>query len=186
MAFSFYHLPDSSIDSAFVWAHQADPTAKLYYNEYFYAGPEYGGTRMPYKIDFTYEVVQGLLERGVPIDGIGFQSHLCTETFPGKEVFAADVKRFTDLGIKVYISELDIRLVKEITPDTLQRQGEIFQDVMEVVLENDHCNSLTFWGFNDQQTFSVDGLGKYYAPTLMDSTYLPKPTWYGIRKALKQ
>ena len=87
-------LGSAYIDSSFTWARAAaGPDIKLYYNEYFYHGAPYGGDRIQSKVDFAYEVVSGMVERGVPIDGMGFQSHIPAIGYPGKAVVAADMKQ---------------------------------------------------------------------------------------------
>ncbi len=193
-SFWYDNLGAEYLDSAFVWAHQADPEAKLIYNEYFYGGASYGGLRMPHKVDFTFNKVKGLLDRGIPVHAVGLQTHLSDKTFK-KSVFEADLKRFTDLGIEVLITELDVQLAKpktnkpypeyiaDATPETYQKQAEVYKSVMEVVLNNDKCNTLTVWGFNDAQTFSVSVLKQNFDPTICDSLYVPKPAWYGLRDA---
>lgn len=69
-SFWYDNLGESFVDSSFHWARENAPDAKLYYNDYYYHGAAYGGNRIPHKIDFTYDVVSGLLARGVPIDGV--------------------------------------------------------------------------------------------------------------------
>ncbi len=197
-SFWYEHLGELFVDSAFIWANQADPDAKLIYNEYFYGGAGYGGVYMEDKVDFTYNRIHGLLERGVPVHAVGLQSHVSDKTFD-KELFEANVRRFTDgLGIEVLITELDVQLAvaqnpdgtandtPDANPETYQKQAEVYKSVMEVVLDNPKCNTLTLWGFNDAQTYSVSILEKKYDPTICDSLYVPKPAWYGLRDALLQ
>lgn len=62
------------IDSAFVWAHRADPEAKLYLNEY---GSEFTGNT---KSNAIYNFLKGIKERGIPITGIGMQCHFTVNT----------------------------------------------------------------------------------------------------------
>jgi Glycosyl hydrolase family 10/Carbohydrate binding domain len=65
------NIGDDYMDLAFQWARAADPSAKLYYND-FGIGGEYGGS----KADGAFNFIKGMVERGVPIDAVGFQLHL--------------------------------------------------------------------------------------------------------------
>jgi endo-1,4-beta-xylanase len=84
------------------WARAADPDVLLFYNEV-------GIERVGPKSDFTYEKIRDLLAKGVPIDGIGFQSHISIHCYPAESNLRANIRRFADLGLKVNISELDAR-----------------------------------------------------------------------------
>lgn len=177
----FDSLGTDIIDSAFFWVDALAPKAKLFYNDYYYHGAAYGGQRMQHKIDFTYEVVKKLLSKKIPIDAVGFQSHLSLQGYPGKEAIAKDFKRFTDLGLEVYVTELDVAITGDKTKEKLQKQAQIFKDILEIVLENPQVKTLTLWGFNDAQTWQ----GAKKAPVIMDSAYTHKPAWDSLYQTLK-
>ena len=92
------------IEQAFQWAHQADPNALLFYNDYNIEdlGP---------KSDAVYAMVQDFKSRGVPIDGVGFEMHIPLGNYPTISGFTANLARFTALGVQVQITEMDVRLV---------------------------------------------------------------------------
>ncbi len=174
-------LGPSYIDSSFAWARAATgPDIKLFYNEYFYHGAPYGGARIPTKIDFAYEVVSGLVDRGVSIDGMGFQSHIPAIGYPGKEVVAADMKRFTDLGLDVYITELDVQLTTPVTQEKLEQQAVVYKEMFEIALENPLIKLICLWQFNDDQSW----LGAESEACIMDSAYNPKPAYDSIQAVL--
>ena len=81
------------IDMAFRWAHEADPDALLFYNDY--AGEGLGA-----KSDAIYALVQGLLERGVPINGVGLQMHVSLRWSPQPQDVAANMERLGALGLR--------------------------------------------------------------------------------------
>ena len=169
------------VDSSFVWARAAaGPDIKLYYNEYFYHGAAYGGARIQSKIDFAYDVVSGLVQKVIPIDGMGFQSHIPAIGYPGKAVVAADMKRFTDLGLEVYITELDVELIAPITQEKLEEQAIIYKEMFEIALENPLIKLVCLWQFNDAQSW----LGKDVKACIMDSLYNPKAAYDSIQSAL--
>ena len=83
------------------YAHAAAPNVKLYINDYNIEG-------VNNKSDALLSIAQELLANGTPLDGIGFESH-----FIGGEVpttLAAGMKMFTDIGLEVAITELDVRV----------------------------------------------------------------------------
>ena len=174
-------LGPAHIDSSFAWARAAaGPDIKLYYNEYFYHGAPYGGTRIPSKIDFAYDVVSGMVGRGVPIDGMGFQSHIPAIGYPGKSVVSSDMKRFTDLGLEVYITELDVELTTPVTQEKLEQQATIYSEMFEIALENSLIKLVCLWQFNDDQSW----LGAESESCIMDSAYNPKPAYDSIQSVL--
>ena len=174
-------LGPQHIDSSFAWARATGgQNIKLYYNEYFYHGAPYGGARIQSKIDFAYDVVSGLVARGTPIDGMGFQSHIPAIGYPGKAVVAADMKRFTDLGLEVYITELDDELGTPITQEKLEQQAIIYKEMFEIALENPLIKLICLWQFNDAQSW----LGKETEACIMDEAYNPKPAYDSIQSVL--
>jgi endo-1,4-beta-xylanase len=88
------------IEQVFRWAHAADPGALLFYNDG-------GGETLNAKSDAMYEMVKDFRKRGVPIDGVGLQMHIIDDLNPDFAGIAANITRFTALGVQVHITELD-------------------------------------------------------------------------------
>src|SRR3954471_22453517 len=98
------HLGEGIIADAFRWAHAADPDALLFYNDYNITGEDGNNA----KSDAVYAWVQQMLAQRVPIDGVGDQGHLDTQYgFPTQ--MRQDLQRFADLGLRVAITEADVR-----------------------------------------------------------------------------
>lgn len=101
---------DDFICKAFEWAHEADPNAQLFYNDYGHAamdGGWYGG-----RADAVYNLVKDLKDRGCPIHGVGFQLHVDVD-FDSKIPFISqNLKRYDELGIKVHFTEIDVKCRK--------------------------------------------------------------------------
>jgi endo-1,4-beta-xylanase len=93
-------IGDDFIDSAFVYAHQADPGAYLYLNDY-------GAEGMNTKASFLYTYVKGLKQRGISIHGVGFQCHFSAPV--NKTDISANMKRLGELGLRVSCTEVDIQ-----------------------------------------------------------------------------
>ncbi|MBO9600372.1 MAG: endo-1,4-beta-xylanase, partial [Cohnella sp.] len=84
------------IDKAFEFAHEADPTAQLFYNDYNECFPE--------KRERIYSLVRGLLDRGVPIHGVGLQGHWNLYG-PTLDTIRASIERYAELGLKLQLTE---------------------------------------------------------------------------------
>src|SRR5262249_9553468 len=93
------------VDIAFRTAHEVDPGAKLVYKEF---RAENSGAQA----DGMYNLVKGMIARGVPIDGVSFESHFIVDGansyLPKIDEVKANFKRFADLGLFVQISEMDV------------------------------------------------------------------------------
>lgn len=154
------------IADAFRWAHAADPGARLFLNDY---GTE-GRTR---KADALLRLVRALRVEGVPVDGVGFQSHLEWDRPP--EGFAANLRRFAGLGVAVAVTELDVRVKLPVSPEKLRRQAAVYRDVLAACLSVPACVSVTVWGFTDARSWIPGYHQGYGAACLLDAQFRPKP-----------
>jgi endo-1,4-beta-xylanase len=178
----FYNqIGDSYIDLAFQIAREQDPKAKLYYNDYSIDARND-------KVDFVYNMVKGMVERGVPIDGVGFQMHIGP---PNNEATGADVaanlKRFTDLGLEVLISEMDINRCGGVV--TAEEQLAYYHDIVEACFKLPKCTAITFWGINDGRSWlnSWSGAlcnGQSSQSLLFNDQYGKKETYNRVMDAL--
>lgn len=170
-------LGSDYIAEAFRLARQADPEAELIYNDYSAEGM--GG-----KSDAVYALVKGLKQRGVPIGGVGLQMHISAADFPPVAEIAANLRRLGALGLKVNISEMDVRI--SALPGDLaareQRQRQVYHDVVAVCVAEPACESVTFWGFTDAHTW-VDSFFGPDDPLLFDERYYAKPAFSGVQDA---
>ncbi|WBB82301.1 endo-1,4-beta-xylanase [Micromonospora sp. WMMD882] len=123
------------IEAAFRAARAADPGAKLCYNDYNTDGINAKSTGI-------YNMVRDFKSRGVPIDCVGFQSHLGT-TFPGD--YQANLQRFADLGVDVQITELDVMKGSN--------QANVFASVTRACLAVSRCTGITVWGIRDSDSW---------------------------------
>jgi endo-1,4-beta-xylanase len=131
------------ITIAFEHAAKADPSAKLYYNEYDieFKGPKHDG---------ALRVVKMIQDAGLRIDGIGFQSHFTPATAPGLEEQLDCMKDFTDLGLELAVTEMDVRILIPDSPTELQQQKETYVNTVEACLQTEKCVGMTVWDFWDQ------------------------------------
>ena len=137
-------------DDVFRWAAAADPNARLILNDY-------GAESLNDKSDAILAEVTAMRDRGVPIDGVGFQMHVGDGTdFWG---IRQNLQRFADAGFEVYITELDVGIVRSQTPtelptaDERSRQRSIYEEVTRIALEQPAVNALWMWDFADERSW---------------------------------
>ncbi|KAK7032264.1 hypothetical protein VNI00_013223 [Paramarasmius palmivorus] len=133
-------LGESYIDVALSAAREADPDVKLYINEFNIDGSGAKSTAM-------FNLVQGLQDRGVPIDGIGIQAHLIVGALPGD--IQANFEQFASLGVEIAITELDIRMELPVTDEKLEQQRQDYQDCQGAALP---------WDENLEKKPAYDGI----------------------------
>jgi endo-1,4-beta-xylanase len=170
----FYtELGASYIDDAFAAAHAADPNARLYYNDY-------GGEGSGNKSDAIYTMVQGMITRGVPINGVGLQMHTGpADASPSAADVAVNMRRLGALGLDVVISEMDV----QICSSDLDTQRERFHDIAADCMAEPACKALTVWGVPDKYSWRNGTLCPTPRPLLFDDSYVPKPAHAGVLDA---
>jgi endo-1,4-beta-xylanase len=169
------------IDYAFQWAREADPDALLFYNDFDIEG-------LSPKSDAMYALVSSMKERGIPIDGVGFQTHWSLAEYPSPEAVAQNMQRFSDLGLQVQITEMDVAIQDGTGDDQarLQQQAGIYSAMAGVCLRNPSCTAFVTWGFTDRHTWIPQETGSPDQPLLFDSNYQPKPAYYALAQAFAQ
>ena len=176
------------IDDAFRWAHEADPDAFLIYNDNKVEGCGLPNHRSD-KADGFYNLLKGMKERGVPVHGAGMQAHLnaagiALSRAPTPRSVKAQIRRLGELGLKVNISEMDVRVGK--LPQNLRQaaQRQIYHDIIVAALSEPAFDGVWIWGVSDQHTWVTD----FYhedEPLLFDKEYKKKDCYYAVRDALK-
>jgi endo-1,4-beta-xylanase len=166
------------IEQVFRWAHDADPGAKLFYNDY-------DTEVVNKKSDAIYDMVKDFKKHGVPIDGVGFQFHLSLKfDDPAKlESAARNFERFAKLGLELHITELDIRL-NDSTPASLAAQAKLYGEITNLCVQQPACKLIQTWGFTDQHSW-IPGFYKGQGWALLwDDKYQKKPAYEAVRDAL--
>lgn len=165
------------IEMAFRWAHEADPDALLFYNDYGCHGLE------P-KSDAVYELVSGLLERDVPIHGVGLQMHIRVGTQHRPKDVLDNLERLAELGLEVHITEIDVSIYGDPTEQMLIQQAKIYRDMMDTCLSAQNCTAFTLWGFTDRHSWIPSHFPGWGAALVFDESYHPKPAYAALREAL--
>ncbi|MEU4155208.1 endo-1,4-beta-xylanase [Actinoplanes sp. NPDC026670] len=149
------------IEAAFRAARAADPAAKLCYNDYNTDGVNAKSTGI-------YNMVRDFKSRGVPIDCVGFQSHLGTGLASD---YQANLQRFADLGVDVQITELDVAQGGN--------QANIYAAVTRACLAVSRCTGITVWGIRDSDSWRAGE-----NPLLFDNSGNKKAAYTSVLNAL--
>src|SRR5690606_12453215 len=171
-------LGESYIADAFRFARQADPDAILCINDYNIEG-------INAKSDRLYQLVQSLIQQNVPIDCVGFQSHLVINQIPSS--FQQNLQRFANLGLQVRITELDIRIPLPSDSNELQIQANNFDTVVDICLAVSACAGITLWGIDDGSSWLPNpccGGGNEGDALLWNANFQPKPAYNAVHNAL--
>nr|CAD48313.1 endoxylanase XynB [Thermoclostridium stercorarium] len=171
------------IEVAFRAAREAGGSdIKLYINDY--------NTDDPVKRDILYELVKNLLEKGVPIDGVGHQTHIDIYNPPVERIIES-IKKFAGLGLDNIITELDMSIYSwndrsdygDSIPDyILTLQAKRYQELFDALKENkDIVSAVVFWGISDKYSW-LNGfpVKRTNAPLLFDRNFMPKPAFWAI------
>lgn len=184
---------------AFEYAHEVDPDAELYYNDY--------SLEIPSKREGAIRLVEYLQENGAPITGIGTQGHFMLD-FPELEEIEKTITEFAALGLDVMVTELDIDVLPpafeymgadvsasaemreelnpypDALPDSVQQQlTDRYRDIFEIYLRHsDDITRVTFWGVTDgdswKNNWPVRGRTNY--TLIFDRNWEPKPAYHAI------
>jgi endo-1,4-beta-xylanase len=190
-------LGESYIAEAFRAAHEADPDAKLYYNDFY--------NYIPAKRQAIYEMLRDLLDQGVPVHGVGLQGHLNIEpsTEPSNQAYHQHVENMEDaielyasLGLDVQVTELDVSLyipgityteATFYTPATFTdeletKQAERYRAFFDMFRRHaDSITGVTFWGIADDNTWlSEFSSGRKDFPLLFDDSHQPKKAYEAV------
>ncbi|HLN21793.1 MAG TPA: endo-1,4-beta-xylanase [Bacteroidales bacterium] len=160
------------------WAHEADPDAILFYNDY--------NTENPIKRDKIYNMLKGLLDQGVPIHAVGLQAHWKLND-PTEENLRAAIDKFSSLGLDVQLTELDITVNmgrndpdSTFTAEREQKQLEQYKMAFNVLRDNKKkITGVTFWNVSDRGSW-LDRGGKKAYPLLFDENLKPKKAFWAV------
>lgn len=192
-------IGEDFIEKAFEFAHEADPDAELYYNDY--------NNEEPLKRAGVINIVRNLLQKGLRVDGVGIQGHWHLDS-PDFKIVEEGINEYAALGVKVMITEMEINVlptpswlygadISKIAeykdslnpyvsglPDSVQTMlTNRYADLFRVLLRHKGVVSrVTFWGVHDgyswKNNWPIPGRTNY--PLLFDRNYQPKPAYYAV------
>ena len=173
---------DEFIEKAFQYAHEADPKALLFYNDY--------STVDPHKRDRIYNMVKKMKEKGIPIDGIGMQAHY-NIYYPSEARLDSAITLFKTIVKHIHITEFDIRVNEEmggglqfsreganVTDSVKQHLADQYARCFRVFRKHkDVIDCVTFWNLGDRDSW----LGARNYPLPWDENYQPKLAYTYIK-----
>lgn len=191
-------IGEDYLSKAFAFAHESAPQAELYYNDY--------NLWKASKRDGAIRIIKKLQQEGIQVDGIGMQGHYSLDA-PSIEDIEASILAFSDLGVKVMITELDIDVLPkrgslgadlnenyegsnqynpypEVLPDSMQEKlAERYAKLFALFHKHrDKISRVTFWGVADHHSWlnnwPIRGRTSY--PLLFDRKYQTKPAFDAI------
>ncbi|MEU5154057.1 endo-1,4-beta-xylanase [Glycomyces sp. NPDC021274] len=154
-------LGNGWIEEAFRAADAADPNVTLCYNDY-------GTDSINAKSTAIYNMVRDFKARGVPIDCVGFQTHIAHNE--NLSSYQANLQRFADLGVDVEITELDV--------GQGSGQASTYAAVTNACMAVARCKGITVWGITDKYSWRDDN------PLLFDGNYQKKQAYHSVLAAL--
>jgi endo-1,4-beta-xylanase len=193
-------IGDDYIKLAFQFAAEADPYARLYYNDYSLPNPE--------KREGVVNLITSLKQKGVRIDGIGMQAHYHFH-YPDINELEKSIEAFARLGVDVMITELDLNVLPipdddhlgadvadnyefdeylnpfgyELPDSIQQMHAERYAEFFEIFLmHSDKISRVTFWGVHDGQSWLNNWPVKNRVnhPLLFDRNLQAKPAFYKV------
>lgn len=153
----------------------APPWTDLVLNEIFVEA-------LPAKADALVAMVTDLVDRGVPIDAVGLQTHLIFGE-PDWDAFRTTMERLAATGVDVMITELDVPVAPTL-PDRLEVQAERYTRAVETCLAVPACRVINVWGVDDGHTWIDWVLGPGWDPLLLDADRQRKPAYDAVRDSL--
>ncbi|MEV4418148.1 endo-1,4-beta-xylanase, partial [Catellatospora sp. NPDC049609] len=175
-SFWYNTLGQSFIADAFRYARAADPDARLCINDYNVEGINAKSTAM-------YNLVQSLRAQNVPVDCVGFQTHLATQYgFPND--LQQNLQRFAALGVQVRITEVDIRIQMPRSSAKDATQAQYYTNVINACNAVTACAGVTIWGFTDKHSWVPDTFPSEGAALIYDENYQQKPAYTAVHNAL--
>jgi endo-1,4-beta-xylanase len=176
------------IAKAFRYAREAGPNTQLVLNDSF----GHDGVDKEKATQF-FGIIKQMKDEKVPIDVAGIQMHLRPDNLHSTYVdefkwFLAQAKQ---LGVQVQVTEMDVKLPPNGGPDILQKQKEMFYNILHTCLKDPNCTGFTFWEPFDsiRRRYPNDPPQADYdlqRPGIFDANFQSKPAYDGILQALKE
>lgn len=175
-------IGDDFVKKAFEFAYEADPDAKLFYNDYSAVEPG--------KRDRIYKMLKEMIEEGIPINGIGIQGHWNLD-WPSENDIRAAIEKYASLGLEIHITELDLSFYgwnstaryEQPPTELLIKQADKYQKIFQIFKDyRGIIKSVTFWGVADDDTWldNYPVRGRKNWPLLFDTEHRPKESFWRI------
>jgi endo-1,4-beta-xylanase len=176
-SFWFQRIGPEYVAMAFRFAREADPSAILYYNDFEAEG---SGP----KSDGVFSLVSGLVNQGVPIDGVGWQMHKINP-FRISTANRSNAQRLAALGLEISITEMDVRIQLPSDATELQQQALAYGDAVSFCLTEPSCAAVVIWGFTDKYSWIPGFFSGFGDALIFDASFRPKPAYTAMLNVLE-
>jgi endo-1,4-beta-xylanase len=198
-------IGEDYIEKAFEYAHEADPDAELYYNDY--------NNEQRAKREGVVPIIKTLQKNGLKIDAVGIQGHWHLDA-PDLNELDESLSAYAALGLKIVITEMEVNVLptppevygadvqqqakyleelnpyKNGCPDSVETQlANRYSDLFSVFMKHKKdITRVTFWGINDGYSWKNNWpiVGRTNYPLLFDRNYQPKPAFYSVIRTAKE
>jgi endo-1,4-beta-xylanase len=177
------------VDLAFRTAREADPQAKLTYNDY---GVEYDNTEQAERRRLILDLLRGMQARKVPLDAVGIQSHIkaASPSTIGKGL-ADYIEAIRQMKLEIYLTELDVNEDDIASNDIAERDrivAQTYRTFLDVALASPAVKLVLTWGISDRRTWLNDGPTHHrkqpnrpQRSLPFDPEYRPVPAFFAMR-----
>ena len=180
------------IELAFRTAREADPHAKLTYNDY---GVEYDSEEQTERRKNILALLRRLQDNKVPLDAVGIQSHIkAASPYTIGKGLTDYLTAVRDMGLEVYLTEMDVNEDDVVSNDVAKRDetvADTYRQFLDVALASPAVKLLLTWGVSDRRTWLNDGPthhrkqpGRPQRSLPFDAAYRPTPAFFAIRDAI--
>ena len=168
------------LEEVFKRARLSDADAQLFYNDW-------GIETLNAKSAAVYAMAQDFKNRGVPLDGIGFQMHVPLGQ-PNLDSWRANLQRFQSLGLKLQITEMDVRIPIDsngvATAAALAAQADAYFNVVGAATAFPNLEAVQTWGFTDLHSWIPGFYPGFGAALPLDRKFNRKPAWWALHDVL--
>lgn len=177
-------MGEGYVAKCFTWAREADPNAKLFYNDY--------NLEFDYnKVNQVIGMIDDFRSKGIPVDGIGLQTHI-NITFPPKERFEACLNLLLEKDVLIHFSEIDMTVnrekdISELTYDRAIEQEKKYKEITELyqTIPKEKQFGMTFWGMRDVESWLLNFYNNHLEfPLLYDTNFNCKVAHRGVLEGL--
>jgi endo-1,4-beta-xylanase len=168
--------PYDHIRLAYATARKADPEAKLFYNDWH-------NHDLSVLSNASFELVKRLKNEGL-VDGVGFQLHVNAESPPKMDELKKNFDRYTELGLEIHLTELDVRVPTNdkgvASSEWLEKQAKIYKDIVALCTSYKPCTTIVVWGLSDKYSWVPHYYSQSGAAHIFDENYKKKPAYKAV------
>jgi endo-1,4-beta-xylanase len=190
-SFWYQRVGPDYIDLAHRTAREADPHAKLTYNDY---GVEYDNADNEERRRAVLTLLRGMQSRKAPLDAVGIQAHIkAASPYTIGKGLADYIEAIRSMGLEVYLTELDVNEDDIASDDVSHRDrfvAQTYKDLLDAAFRSRAVKSVLTWGITNRRTWLNDGPTHHrkqpnrpQRSLQFDAEYRPTPAFFAMRES---